>query len=509
MKLEEQGQVERLVSMLVETPGCDEAIVALNTMLLDRPDLQRYYARLLSMHVLLEGELTDASTSFAPLVSRSGKSVSAWPRGRQVPSAADPRWATTGFVALAVSLLLVALFIASGDGQYDNTASSASSPSISHHYEIENALFWTEDHQAATLVSRLTRTSTPSKLLLPSMINADRDFPQLIGGTAWMEYAPGLRERGRLVVQPPNTVMDVFIDTDASSQNTLSIVELNAYGVPVGDSYSVGNTIGDQLPSNIRTGWTGEFSQSNPTSSNRYFLFTGAYLDRRFQDSQRWAPSDFRTYVERKELMILGWDDRTYTTAKLDGTGLENSEEWQDCDYNDIRAIIRFASVDGTRLDESQATVNYFPEVDKTEYLKPARELGTGYTLSLQPGEEAYLMVTGYAALQNDIRIVDVANQRIVWHHGGVQRGVQWTDQYPSDRGAYVIRNTSNRVRQYELQSSCLTDRYRQLWRSNLHRLLTKDMGVEIVGFEDSPESTVNADWQDVLVAIYRFDMPR
>lgn len=341
------------------------------------------------------------------------------------------------------------------------------------------------------------------------MINANRDFPQLVGGTAWMEYEPGLRERGRLVVQPSNTVMDVFIDTDASSQNTLSIVELNAYGVPVGDSYSVGNTIGKQLPVSARTGWTGEFSQSNPTSSNRYFLFTGSYLDRRFQDSQRWAPSDFRTYVERKDLMILGWDDRTYTAAKLDGTGMASSQEWQDCDYNDIRAIIRFTSIDGTPIEDSQSMADYYPAVDKTEYLKPARELGTGYTLSLQPGEEAYLMVTGYAALQNDIRIVDVASQRIVWHHGGVQRGVQWTDQYPSDRGAYIIRNTSNRVRQYELQSSCLVDRHRQSWRNNLHRLLTKDLGVEIVGFEDSPESTVNADWQDVLVAIYRFDMPR
>src|SRR5690606_7785848 len=107
-------------------------------------------------------------------------------------------------------------------GEYSETMSSVSNPSISHHYEIDNALFWTEDRQAANLVSRLTRTSTPSKLLLPSMINANRDFPQLVGGTAWMEYEPGLRERGRLVVQPPNTVMDVFIDTDASSQNTLS-----------------------------------------------------------------------------------------------------------------------------------------------------------------------------------------------------------------------------------------------------------------------------------------------
>src|SRR5690606_2484401 len=98
-----------------------------------------------------------------------------------------------------------------------------------------------------------------------SMIDASHEFPQLVGGTAWMEYEPGLRERGRLVVQPPNTVMDVFVDTDASSQNTLSIVELNAFGLPVGDSYSVGNTIGDQLPASKRTGWTGEFSQSNPT----------------------------------------------------------------------------------------------------------------------------------------------------------------------------------------------------------------------------------------------------
>lgn len=550
MDRNEQTRVEQLVSQIVESDGSSEALKALDALLLDRADLQTYYARCLSMHMLLAGELADSPGIFPPLLDNCSavveKSGNSSPRGevssrpKSTPASlrrsSDSRWLSGALAAVALSLMVVVLF--RGYEYEKNTkhaASNANNPRVSWHYDVDYAFFWTEDTQAANLVSRLTRTSTPSRLLLPSSGDIQQGNPQLVGGTAWMEYAAGSRERGRLIALPPHTTMNVFIDTDASSHNTLSIVELDSTGLPVGANYSVGNVVGEQGHASLRTGWIGEFSQSNPTSSTKYFLFTGAYLDKHTADSPYWAPSDFRVYVDSPELIIAGWDDRSYTIAKETSdmqssessaktqtsadthpmsTAIEGVESpaktavWQDCDYNDIRAIVRFTDLGGRPL----VTVpdEYVPEIDNLQPTKVAEELGAGFRVAVQPGEEVYLMVSGYAALQNAVQIVDVENQRVLWRHDGIPLGGplggEWTDQFPADRGVYVIRNLSDEVRRYELLASCLYNRRNPEWRTTPYKLLSENAVTSIVGFEDSPHSSVNADWQDILVAIYRFD---
>lgn len=518
MDRNEQIRIEQLVSEIVESDGNGEALAVLNSLLLDRPDLQTYYARCLSMHMLLSSELADSHGYFtSPLdddflcgdigaCQPAGAELTLHTPNKPVALHREPnsRWLSGALTAIALSLLIVVLLRGyQFEKQANQSGSLLAEPSSNWHHDVDDALVWTEDTQAANLVSRLTRTSTPSRLLLPSSRGVQHGSPQLTGGTAWMEYKAGSRERGRLIPLPPNTTMDVFIDTDASSHNTLSIVELDSTGLPVGANYSVGNVVGEQEHANLRSGWIGEFSQSNPTSKTKYFLFTGAYLDRRTTDSPYWAPSDFRIYVDSPELIIAGWDDRTYTTAKAEDTSPGETSMWQDCDYNDIRAIVRFTNLDGRPL----CTVHeeFVPAIEEGDALAVADELGTGFAFNVRPGEEVYLMVTGYAAMQNAVQVVDTDNQRVLWRHDGIPLAGEWTDQFPADRGVYVIRNLSDRVHSYELQASCLYNKKRQDWRRTPYKLFGENSATAIVGFEDSVNSRVNTDWQDILVAIYRF----
>ena len=512
MEREEQWEIERLLCDVIEDKQDTTAIEKLNDLLLDRPDLQAYYSHFMETHLLLDGELAGDFERYSPLASAELKlsSVAEQTSCSELVERIDTdlqnegsksqshRWAIAALATLAASLLAVLIYrdMPAG-GTAPNVATTADASRW--HQDMNQALYWTADDQAVSMVSHLTRTTSPRRLLLPSLRAEDLGLPVLVEGTAWLEYASGFRERSRVIALPPGKMMEMYVDTDASSQNNLSIVELDSIGHAVGSSYSVSNVADERDEANLRSGWIGNIALSNPTKVTKYFLLTGAYLTEHDDESKVWAPSDFRVYVDTPEVLIIGWDDQSYSGQG----GLATKHTFaMDNDYNDIRAIVRFSPLDGKKVNSSLST--YMPEPPQPE--KQADRLGIGYEFDLRPGEEVYLMASSYAAYQNAVQIVDSQTRQIVWQHEGLAATDDLSNQFPADRGVFVIRNQSNVIKRYELQSRCFYKNRGIGWKYSPYRLLGDNPDTALVGFEDSPQFSKSPDWDDILVAIYWFD---
>ncbi|WP_442483470.1 hypothetical protein [Aeoliella sp. SH292] len=515
MQFDEQIQLERLVCRLVDEGATQEVAEGLNALLVDRPDLQEHYTHYYTLHLLLARELSHSYGHFPSLLvpqaevnltgsAEGGCSVllqrinsdlktgesNPWRRG----------WMQTLLAALAVGLLGVILFRTPEASSSDSVSAIGTDDSEGYifHQDIHNALFWSDDVHTTTLVGQLSQTSVPSRLMLPTLADLRQGIPQLASGTAWMEFAAGNRERGRVVELPPGQSMEVFIVSDASSENKLNVVELDSKGRAVGAHCSFGNVISRGENATVGTGWIGRFSQSNTSDRSKYYLFVGAYHAGSSTEGQPWLTSDFEVYIESNELLIVGWDDHSYYNSNEPA---ESMSLTVDGDYNDIRAIVRFSRLGGKRVVTNPA--EYLPAPPKVKM--PAANMHVGYRLHVKPGQEAYIMASSYAWLRNAVQIVDVQTGQVLWRNEGNDCVRCANGRIPADRGVYVIRNESDLVKEYELQGSVLEEDSEGKWRTTPHNILEETSDAILIGFEDSHHYSTLTDWQDISVAIYSF----
>jgi hypothetical protein len=518
VQFEEQIQLERLVCRLVDEGATQEVAEGLNALLVDRPDLQEHYAHYYTLHLLLARELSHSYGHFPSLLvphaevnltstTDGGCSVllrrinSDLKQGESNPWRSG--WMQTLLAAVAVGLLGVILF------RTPQASSSSTVSSLNNdddegyviHQDIHNALFWSDDVHTTTLVGQLSQTSVPSRLMLPTLADLSQGIPRLASGTAWMEFAAGDRERGRVIEVPPGQKMDVFIVSDASSENKLNVVELDSKGRAVGAHCSFGNVIGREENATLGTGWIGQFSQSNTSDRSKYYLFVGAYHAGSARESEPWLTSDFEVYIESNELLIVGWDDHSYYNSNEPA---EPVSPTTDGDFNDIRAIVRFSRLGGKRVATKPADL--LPAPPKVKM--PAANMHVGYRLHVKPGCEAYIMASSYAWLRNAVQIVDVQTGEVLWRNEGNDCVRCANGRIPADRGVYVIRNGSDLVREYELQGSVLEEESEGTWRTTPHNILEETSDAILVGFEDSHQYSDLTDWQDISVAIYSFRTP-
>jgi len=519
MNESEEFDIDRLVSEIADEGVSPERMARLNEFLRDRPDLQQHYSRAMALHVLLEFEFDLSMQQLQPVLPRSDRQS---PRivpsasddcvvlsariGKDVSAAARKSHRLRGYVwlTLASATAFVGAFVG-----YNLWFSSSQSSAmgrlwpkiVDRRVDVQRPSNDSDDRspeglvvrdtQSLRLISRVTKTESLTSLHLPRCPSEDAPGLTLCSGTAWMEKTPAQRERGYVVALAPGYQLDLYVYTDALYQNGLSIVELDNDGRMTGDSLSFSNLEkGNPRSTKRRLGCIGNYSESNDSTSTKYYLLTGSHRILQPGGAEEvWKLSDFKVQYDSDDLMVIGWDDSGYVQ---DDRGMV-----PDRDYNDVRAMMRFSRPDDSSRSLDH-TVSYSPEPERD--LALAEHTENGYSLDVNPGQTLALLVSSSADFQNSLRIVDDASRKIIWESDGTQPDSSET--LSADRGVYVIRNFGDTVRRYEIQSrrAQALESGGHKWQYNPYQILADGDQSVIIGFEDSMTVPANVDWDDIRV---------
>jgi hypothetical protein len=524
----QQLEIERLVGDIAEEGTSPERIARLSELLRDNDELQLHYAKVMALHTMLAYELKLSVQQFAPLVAPpviddalSGcRSLShemsrdLEVRPRQMPSRAA--------VVLAISSVAAAIAIAffswpspgvpdrlalSPDELKESSPREASSqepPVVGSLSESHRELILT-DQQNLLEFSRLTKTSQLSSMLLP--VCSAKEYPSLAfcSGTVWMERSTGQKSRGYMLPVRPGSTIELLVDADASSQNALSVVEIDKYGRMTGSAIHFSN-LGQETssaPVNYTriAGTLGKWSQRNDSPQTKYYLFTGTHslITRKVSPgttSQRELRyvSDYRVLLDLADLVYIGWDDSGYTSDSSD----ERRDDFADYDYNDIAALVR---ITGSAPTFRPNHVDFEPQPETAEGEKVDCDESC-YQFVVDAQARAMLVVSTDAYLANSLDVVDAATNQVLWNVSCEQPGPGEQSRFVSE--AFHIENGTSDSAVFYLRA-----RHRQpgstsgtrLWEANAHRELFRDEETMVVGFEDSREPTT-IDWNDVQVQI-------
>src|SRR5690606_38100552 len=129
---------------------------------------------------------------------------------------------------------------------------------------------------------RVTKTTPLASMMLP--ICSAKEFPASLSfcsGTVWMERATGQKSRGYMLPVRPGSSIELYVEAASSSQNALSVVEIDKYGRITGSAIHFSNmgheaSSGSQSDKNIGAP-LGTWSQRNDTPQTKYYLFTGTH----------------------------------------------------------------------------------------------------------------------------------------------------------------------------------------------------------------------------------------
>jgi hypothetical protein len=516
MNRSEQFEIERLVSEIADEGASCERIGRLDDLLRGRSDLREHYSRVMALHMLLDFEFDLSMQQLQPIVprheretprstslvdnqcmelsTRIGRDISS--NVRQIRNWRWPRWAVIASAA-AVSALLVGFAawrglapqeLAEGSRSIRVDATGIDQPLLNG--QTPQAGLVVRDAQSLRLISRLTKTPSLTSLLLPRCPGDVAPGVMLCSGTAWMERSPTQRERGYVVALAPGCQMDVYVYTDASFQNGLTVVELDDDGRMTGGAISFSNLEKrDSTTTERRIGCIGNYSEFNDRSTPKYYLLTGTHRTPKHEADEMWRLSDFTVQYNSSDIMVIGWDDNGYVE---DETGFA-----PDRDFNDVRAVLRFSRPAGS-LPQS-ATVRYAPDIERDLPLADAKV--TGFPLEVKPGEALVMMVSSSARLPNTFRVVDSKTRQIIWL--GDAPPADADGPQDEDRGVYVIRNFGPSVRHYEIQAqhvSAGSEPERPQWSDSPYRTFEDGDRSVIIGFEDNITVPVNVDWNDIRV---------
>ena len=517
----EQREIERLVDEVAEEGASAERIGRLGTILLDRPDLQQYYARVMALHSLLTYELDLSLHKFTPLAElevscppyTSGNDrltlldklhrIAPWGRFQQRPR----RVMLLAALSVASAILIVALFWGMigkrpATAQRNETGADHATTSVSVGALVDgNRNLVVRDERSLSNFSRATNTPLLSSMLFP-VCNA-REFPVLTfcSGTVWMEHESGERDRGHIVAVPSGYTIELLVDADARGQNALSIVEFDEYGRIDGSTVNF-NNMGDDDASDGGFANIGRWSQRNDTGHTKYFLFTGTHtlLNHLSQTttpkSELWRLSNYRVLLDLSHTVYIGWDDSGYT-VKTDTLAPPRTGK-ADYDFDDITAFVRIVPPEST--GHRSGELRYVPRSDMGHLVvEPDRH---AYQFSVAPGTGMVLRVTTDAAFLTGVDIVEKATREVVWH---LQNEPRRGHQAPSVTKVYYVENGTDEVHRYYVRAMHKVAGHGKLvigpWLPTAYRVGFADETRTIVAYEDRP-SVVHCDWNDVLIQL-------
>jgi len=518
MSQAEQFEIDELLSQIADEGASREAVERLGALLLDRPDLQEHYSQAIRLHMLLTHEMSLSSPTLKPVIPSqdcqfarelnedcsANEALMASLGGDALLSnelGGHRHWTSSFMVGTAAIVTFLAVGFGiwlSGNGFGDLTASrhvAAVLPEGSDHNTtfIDGSGLMVRDVRTMKVLSRLTRTSLLTSMLLPHCHSSDTDEITLCSGVAWMERSPGNKERGYLLALPPGTMMDLYVDTDAEDENALAVVEIDPFGRMTGGTISFSNVKeGSEDTTKRRAGCIGNYSVFNDTSFTKYFLFAGSHVLPRQAADESWYQSDYRVQYESEDLLVIGWDDSGYSGVAQPTYG----DFTPDLDYNDIRAILHFSRPGELRKESTD--IEYHPQPLRNGTILD--ESKKGYIFDVKPGEQVLILVSASARLPNSMHLIELPSRQILWKLTGVDDDGSLSQDV--ERGILSIRNNSDTVRQYQLYGSYQPGAMDgdNTWQAMPERVVAESDGSLTVGYEDSIGISKNVDWNDIRV---------
>ncbi|QDU57242.1 hypothetical protein [Aeoliella mucimassa] len=499
-----RSELERLFSASADDGATRDQIEAMEELLLDQPEMQDHFLKLVAVHVLLDAEIrkTDATS---PSLDGDDNAANGCPipmpnEATAEEAAVQPAPRKVNRRALwQASALAASLFLMFWVGRVSNDGRTLDSE---HHdlISIQDSRVRTDglailNNDSLELLGELTRDTGVTSVLLPHQSSSSQSQVTLCNGSAWYERPARKREQGYLVALKPGEHLSACIDTDAMGRNSLAVAEIDSSGYLTGKTMQFNN-----LPSGVstvqqaRAGAVGELSEINASAYTKYYLFAGSHMLYDDNEQEIWRQSDFEVQLDQDGLLVLGWDDSGYS-------GLIQAKEFEappDRDYNDIRAMLRISSP----IKHGQGLV-FSPPAITPEQLAP--EESKGYTFQVDPHQQVIMAVYSDAMWQNSMRVIDTHTGRIIWSDDGPPEihGVR----QERNRGIYLITNSTDETEHYLIQG-----RHRPggsgpdaAWVHNKFRVLAKDNKTAVVGFDDPQKSGPLDSWDDVRVFLRKF----
>ncbi len=526
----EQIEIERLVGEIAEEGTSAERIARLSTLLKDNDALQLHYAKVMALHTMLAYELNLSLQAFSPLVevgARENDVANCHSLSEEIardlglPNGRGPRRRGPSLLAVGLALTSIAAAVAfamfawpdadaprelalSPEGRESRAWSQTDVQRvIGSLSEGKRELILTDESNLKEF-SRVTKTTPLASMVLP--ICSAKEFPASLSfcsGTVWMERSTGQKSRGYMVPVRSGSSIELYVEAASSSQNALSVVEIDKYGRISGSAIHFSN-LGSEGRSSRNSyknigGPLGNWSQRNDTSQTKYYLFTGTHSLRTRGSAALSAPSelqyvsDYRVLLDLPDLIYIGWDDSGYATD-TDG---ERRDNLADYDFDDIAALVRIVD---SQPQYVSPTLEYEPQPEPTDETIVCNEWC--FPFVVEPGQRAVLLACADAYLSNSLDVIEASTGRPLWRLESLQPppGVRYT----AETEAYHIHNGSKEPAVYYLRG--MHQEYDSMsqstpWVPSRYRELERTDENVIVGFEDSNEP-VTTDWNDVQVQI-------
>ncbi len=464
----DKRRVDRLVGDLFDgdMTGADrrKTIAELESLLLNRPDLQQHYSRLIELNLAIEHEWDLDATYQRPLVppsirvihdgwanADSGAGIDSVARAdsstqtalsRRTVSVPLSRW----MIALAASLALIVSVPVFFAWMADQTSISVPPYALlSANRVLELTV---KDSSTLRKVSHASGTTTLASLKLMGRRDFSEDKVMLCGGTAWMVRTHEPIERGYVVALPGHSTLDVSIASNAGMLNRLAIVELDERGWVLERETSFDNFApGAITPSDFRTSGTfAVYRIENDSSQPRFFLFAASHRIDAASNDEIWHQSDFEIRFDNDSMLVIGWDDKGFgDRVEANAAGLV-----PDNDYDDLVVSLKFANPGLSVAHRSGVDIASNPP--QTEPLATTTAIGQGTTLRVKPQEELLLNLSSSTRLATKVEVVDASNRTIVWGQTRDAKILGDRRQRTID-GALLIRNSSDKVIEYQIHA--------------------------------------------------------
>lgn len=475
----EQLEIERLLSDIADDGATPERTTRLQELLLNRPDLQGYYARVVALHTLLKYEFDLTAQQFAPLLDDHRSSERADGSRGGAPKSRSRKIRLTMLLALAAGVMAVL-----AGGYWLNSAGE---------FPPSGRTIAAEEPVAAKMetlaVLRSVTQTAVSEVTLPARAALNSGLT-LCSGAVWITRSAGQLERGYMVELPPGAAINVAVDADAGTQNALAVIELDAAGAPTGNVMFFRN---DKNLSEDRILVGGDaianWSQRNNGLTPKYYLFTSIHKPQKSRDD-RWRLSDYAVLLNTANVTYLGWDDSGYTSA----ANPTSEDYFVDKDYDDISAIIQIR--DARAAAESSDSILFAPQRLTGVAAEPSAASAAN-AFTVRPGHAALIRISGRAGWQNAVEIVDRKSSEVLWRH-------QRTAKTPLTPEVYLIRNSSAEVQEYYVRAmhkEAVVSGAEMPWLPSDSKILRDQSPSLVLGFEDGGEQGVE-DYDDVIVHI-------
>ena len=534
MNTDHRNEIEQCAAAIAEGTATEQMLQSLAALLEQSEECQDLYAESLHYQLLIQHEISLSRVDFRSLVPAPSvpavepddelscvslaalaaldeeiesvaTSVASRYR-RQNPVLALRLWQSAAVLAasLLVGLAFYHLYGSSPYASQSEVAAVANRPAIADTQQAGDEVV-VRDNRALNILSQITRTESLSGIRLSTCFS-EQGPPGTLApctGTAWLERKYKSVQRGYLVALEPGQQMDITFDAFASSENAVSMIELDAQGQLAGGWTSFNNLYNNDIDNGKRrNGLVGQCSEFNSGDKTRYFLFAGSHLLPGDSVDSNWCQSDCRSRLQTDFMLVIGWDDRVYQSDE------ETAEELAiaDNDYNDMVATIHFTwpekSVDAVAKTRNQVEFMPAPMVERMQ----ADKIEEGYVLDVRPGQRVVLAVSSATEVQTRIQLLDFENGRIVWRDEGVP--FREGDLQTGDRGTFVISNKSDRIHRYVFQTHfhAKKDSPYDAWRTCAVMILAGDKEHAYIGFEDDLSSGNTPDFFDTCVVAHWLD---